>query len=220
MQEIPVIRLFFELEEDITFEQTHHFRGYIAKHFMHYEILHNHDLKAKKSIRIYPKVQYKILHNKAIIVGIGKEAVDVSLNLYQNIHQVQLQKKFLRVVRKVSEVSYEQFGISDQFHQYQFETPWIGLNSANYTKYQHGDEVAQQEVLRKCIIGNILGFAESLLYSVTEEIVVEPRLLPQKTQYKGNSMISFQGSFATNFILPVFFGIGKGCSRGYGCLVA
>ena len=205
----------------LTLKSTHpikgssaQLRGFFATKFNEYNILHQHS--TDKFIYSYPLVQYKMINKIPTVIGIDKGA-DVLTEIYDKYDKIRLNDNVYEIVER--EISYknEDFGISDKFHTYNFETPWFALNQENFTdKYQKIDSTAQKELLRKTLVGNILSMSKSLGYTVPSQIKCEPDLQPGIGSMKGVKIATFKGKFMVNFLIPDYFGLGKSVSRGFG----
>src|SRR5690606_8855608 len=104
---------------------------------------------------------------------------DVLVEIYDKYDKIRLKNNVYEIVER--EISYknEEFGLSDKFNTYSFETPWFALNQENFTnKYQRMNPSEQKELLRKTLVGNILSMSKSLGYTVPSQIKCEPDLQP------------------------------------------
>lgn len=189
-------------------------RGFFASKFNEYTLLHQHN--TDKFIYAYPLVQYKMIHKVPTVIGIN-EGANVLSEIYDKYNEIRLNNDVYEIVER--EISYkkEQFGISDKFYTYKFETPWFALNQENFTdRYQRMGSEEQKELLRKTLVGNILSMSKSLGYSVPSQIKCEPNLQPGIGSMKGVKIATFKGEFMVNFLIPDYFGLGKSVSRGFG----
>ncbi len=189
-------------------------RGFFATRFNEYTLLHQHN--CDKVIYTYPLVQYKILKGVPLVFGIN-EGVDVLQEIYNKYDKIKLDESTYEILEKKISFKEQDFGISDKFHTYSFETPWFALNQENFTdKYKRMDSTAQKELLRKTLVGNILSMSKSLGYTVPEKIKCEINLYPGSSRMKGVEIATFKGKFMVNFLIPDYFGLGKSVSRGFG----
>lgn len=189
-------------------------RGFFATKFNEYKLLHQHN--ADKFIYNYPLIQYKMINKIPMVIGIN-EGADVLIDIYDKCEKIRLRDNVYEIVER--EISYknEDFGLSDKFHTYKFETPWFALNQENFTdKYQRMNSTEQKELLRKTLVGNILSMSKSLGYTVPSQIKCETNLHPGSSRMKGIEIATFKGQFMVNFLIPDYFGLGKSVSRGFG----
>jgi len=189
-------------------------RGFFATKFNEYTLLHQHN--CDKVIYMYPLVQYKILKGVPMVVGIN-EGVEVLQEIYNKYEKIKLDESTYEILEKKVSFKEQEFGLSDKFHNYSFETPWFALNQENFTdRYKKIDLAEQKELLRKTLVGNILSMSKSLGYTVPEQIKCETNLCPGSGRLKGMEIATFKGEFMVNFLIPDYFGLGKSVSRGFG----
>lgn len=189
-------------------------RGFFATQFNEYVLLHQHN--CDKVIYSYPLVQYKILRGIPLVFGIN-EGVEVLQEIFNKYDKIKLDESTYEILEKKISLKEEEFGLSDKFHTYTFETPWFALNQENFTdRYKRIGSAEQKELLRKTLIGNILSMSKSLGYTVPEKIKCEIDLHPGSSRMKGVEIATFKGRFMVNFLIPDYFGLGKSVSRGFG----
>ncbi|PAV14226.1 hypothetical protein ASJ81_14695 [Methanosarcina spelaei] len=189
-------------------------RGFFATKFNEYNLLHQHN--TDKFIYNYPLVQYKMVNKTPTVIGIN-EGADVLIEIYDKYDKIRLKDNIYEIVEREILYKNEDFGLSDKFHTYSFETPWFALNQENFTdRYKKIGTVEQKELLRKTLVGNILSMSKSLGYTVPEKIKCEINLYPGSSRMKGVEIATFKGEFMVNFLIPDYFGLGKSVSRGFG----
>ncbi|OGH08135.1 MAG: hypothetical protein A2W22_00045 [Candidatus Levybacteria bacterium RBG_16_35_11] len=191
-------------------------RGFFATQFNEYSLLHQHS--ADKLIYRYPLVQYKIIDDKPMVIGIN-DGAEVLKQVYDKYDEIKLGEEVYEIVEKGISVKNQEFGLSDKFHSYEFATPWLALNQENYMKYygmKNYDET--QEFLRKTLIGNLLSMSKSLDYQVPDRIKCDVKVKIRKSRLKDVNVMTFIGGFSANFIIPDNLGIGKSVSRGFGAV--
>ncbi|WP_292379876.1 CRISPR-associated endonuclease Cas6 [Methanosarcina sp. UBA289] len=189
-------------------------RGFFATRFNEYTLLHQHT--CDKVIYMYPLVQYKILKGIPLVLGIN-EGVEVLQEIFNKYEKIELDESTYEILEKKISFKEQDFGISDKFHTYRFETPWFALNQENFTdRYKKIGTAEQKELLRKTLVGNILSMSKSLSYTVPKQIKCEINLNPSSSKMKGMEIATFKGEFMVNFLIPDYFGLGKSVSRGFG----
>ncbi|BBL63100.1 CRISPR-associated endonuclease Cas6 [Methanosarcina mazei] len=189
-------------------------RGFFATRFNEYTLLHQHN--CDKLIYMYPLIQYNILKGTPLVIGIN-EGVEVLQEIFNKYEKIELDGSTYEILEKKISFKEQDFGLSDKFHTYNFETPWFALNQENFTnKYQRMNPSEQKELLRKTLVGNILSMSKSLGYTVPSQIKCEPDLHPGIGSMKGVKIATFKGKFMVNFLIPDYFGLGKSVSRGFG----
>jgi hypothetical protein len=189
-------------------------RGFFATQFNEYVLLHQHN--CDKVIYAYPLVQYKILKGIPLVFGIN-EGVEVLQEIYNKYDKIKLDESIYEILEKKVSFKEQEFGLSEKFHTYSFETPWFALNQENFTdRYKKIGMAEQKELLRKTLVGNILSMSKSLGYTVPERIKCEANLRSGSNMMKGMEIATFKGEFMVNFLIPDHFGLGKSVSRGFG----
>jgi hypothetical protein len=108
---------------------------------------------------------------------------------------------------------------SSRKKQYRFITPWLAINPDNYRTYQNIENWKEKkEFLNRILVGNILSMCKSLGIVVEKHLYAHTHLYSRKVNYKNAPLMGFTGEFRVNFIIPEFFGLGKGVSQGFGAV--
>ncbi|GBE54411.1 hypothetical protein BMS3Bbin15_00564 [archaeon BMS3Bbin15] len=206
---------FLVLKTDNTVkENASRLRGYIGNKFKEYSILHHH-IKEMVYLYTYPRVQYKIIGGTASILGI-EEGAEVLKKISDELGELLLNNSRYRIKQKVfyeQEVEVRPSGK----RQYRFVMPWLALNPDNYMAYQNmKDWKEKKEFLNGILVGNILSMCKGLGIVVDRRLYAHSYLDTVKVEYKGVPVMGFTGEFRVNFIIPDFFGLGKGVSQGFG----
>jgi hypothetical protein len=189
-------------------------RGFFATHFNEYGLLHQH--QGTKFIYKYPLIQYRILGQKAIIIGI-EEGATVLNEIYSETGRIKLGNIDYSIVEKSVRVDRMDFGISQKIYSYKFLTPWIALNQENYQEYQLMTYPERKEKLRSILIGNIISASKGLNYHIEEQIKLNIiKISTTPCTLKKTSLIGFNAEFMVNFDIPQYLGLGKSVSRGFG----
>ena len=191
-------------------------RGYFANKYNEIEQMHNH--KDDKFIYRYPHIQYKVLNNNPVLLGIEDGAKIIQENdiFLDDVIKIG-QQEFESNQREIS-FKKVKLGVSDEIIKYKFITPWLALNQNNIKKYNKADLIEKDEILQKVLIGNILSFSKGMGYTVDETIKVKLNLKQIDVKFKGNDMKGFVGEFYTNFQIPDNLALGKSISRGFGTI--
>ena len=190
-------------------------RGYLGEKYKDFSLLHNHD--GDKFLYRYPKVQYKVIKNTPMIIGIN-EAADIVGNIGINDDEFILNDIKYDTFQKNILKEIKDFGIAEDYIEYEFITPWISLNQKNIRKYRESSMIEKEEILKNILIGNILSMCKGFNYTVNEKISCWINLKEIDIMLKGIKHIGFKGTFKTNFKIPQYFGIGKSVSRGFGTI--
>ncbi|ABR54143.1 conserved hypothetical protein [Methanococcus vannielii SB] len=189
-------------------------RGYFANKYPESILVHNHD--NEKSVYKYPLIQYKIIDNIPIIIGLNegsKELIQKGI-LFENSITIEETKYNLDRTEIISKEAY--FGTIDKILKYQFKTPWMALNKKNAEIYKKLDEIDREELLKRILIGNIISMSKSLGYDIKETLKIKINLKEIPVKFKNQEMAGFKGEFYINFDIPNYLGIGRNVSRGFG----
>ncbi len=195
---------------------AHELRGFFATKFTEYTELHQHD--ADKFIYRYPVVQYKMIDNTPMVIGIN-EGAEVLKQIYDDYQEIRLGTNTYQIVERGITIRDEEFGISEKIRTYEFVTPWLALNQENYHRfYTLKGKEERDEFVRKILIGNIISMSKSLKYDVPAQIKCDTNLRFRKDRLKDVSVMTFTGTFHANFLIPDYLGVGKSVSRGFGAV--
>jgi hypothetical protein len=195
-------------------ENASKLRGYFGSKFNDYPILHHH-IPNSGFLYTYPLVQYKIMGGNASILGI-EEGSTVLKEISDQINELMLGKNQYDVETRIIYDKKYDIKPSKQIN-YRFITPWIGLNSQNYQKYQTiNDWKEKKNLLNNILVGNILSMCKGLGIIVNRKLYAHSLFDAEIVDFKGLKVLGFTGRFKVNFKIPDFFGLGKGVSQGFG----
>ena len=214
---IPTIELFLRTEKTLNFDNSVGLRGFMGNNFSEDILLHNHD--NDKLIYSYPRIQYKIINGRAIIIGLAEGII--SLKNIPPLEKIILGHEDVKVDGMDLTERESTFGVLDIQKNYNLLTPWLALNDKNYEKYRRlGSWGRKKELLEKILTGNIISISKSLDFTVPEPIKANISNLKEvPISLKSVFMIGFLGMFSINFEIPDYWGIGKSVSRGFGALI-
>lgn len=215
MKKIDIFKITY-CDINVSIRTTSMIRGYFATKYNEIDKMHNH--KENNYIYRYPVIQYKVIDNNPVLLGINEGANILKEKLIYledeitigDLEVISQQRKIERLVCDIGEC--------DKIIKYEFLTPWVALNQNNIKKYIEYDIIDKEMLLQKILIGNILSFCKGIGYTVDKKLKVKLDLKETKVILKGNSMVGFIGIFYTNFELPNYIGIGKSISRGFGTI--
>lgn len=191
-------------------------RGFFGNLYKNRPEFHGH--VGRKLIYKHPLIQYKIFGGSAFLIGLKEGAY--LLKAVPNIEYIELYNQKYSVVKQSTIDSIVEFGLTNNMISYSFLTPWVGLNKENYHHYlqlkRRDSDI--HSFLNKILIGNIISMSKSLRYTVDKKILIRSCFKEYKPiNIKQNvALITFEGEFETNFLIPDFWGIGGKVSFGYG----
>jgi hypothetical protein len=206
---------------EMTFRSTKEFkenilctRGFFATKFTEYVQLHNHI--TDKFVYSYPTIQYKVIRNRPLILGIN-EGIGVLKEIFDDFDKVRLGDAEYEITQRSLTIKNQEFGLSDKIHFYEFVTPWVPLNQENHEKFmQAKSREEQKEMLRAILTGNLLSMSKGIGYTVPDKIKCDVDVQVTKSEYKDIKFLSFYGGFMANFCIPDYMGIGKSAAMGKG----
>lgn len=191
-------------------------RGFFASHFKEFSLFHQH--YEDKLMYQYPLVQYKLINNIPVIMGIN-DGAELLKTIYNEFDSISLGTEIYSIFERKLIVRTEKFGLwIKKMVSYRFVTPWYALNQKNYQKYQEFSVPGKISLLKRILIGNILSMSRGVDYDVPHEIICQLKVKPRKILVKNTRTIGFTGTFAVNFQIPNYLGLGKLVSRGLGMI--
>ena len=190
-------------------------RGYLLNKYIDNDLMHNHN--EEKFIYRYPRVQYKVIDNKPVLIGI-EEAVDLisKIGIIEdeiNIEGIKFDVSTKNIVKEDLNIE-----VLNDYVEYDFLTPWIAINQKNISKYKNSNKFEREEILEKILIGNILSMSKSLGVFIDKKIYCKVNLEEIKVDLKNIKYIAFKGSFSVNINLVNYLGVGKAVSKGFGTI--
>ena len=217
---LKILHLLLLVDRNIE-ETPTQLRGFIGNKFEKYTELHHHFKSFEGYDKLkyeYPKIQYSINNNRAIILGIGEKAINVLKNVVMNVNELLLGKNTYKIIEIKAHYEESDFGIinGNKIISYKFLSPWLALNNENYEKFKIYTIKERRKLLKKILIGNILSVSKHLGYNVPDAINVDIELSSIKVSYKDVPLVGFKGIIEINFVIPDYLGIGKGVSHGFG----
>ena len=218
MYKIPTIVIQFNNE--IEPQAIPFFRGAVIASLEKKDILfHNHD--EDKLRYSYPLVQYKRIHKKAAVMGVGKgiEAISQLLSAGDFHYQIGNEKVDMQI-QAVNAYDNEIILTENADNRYRIQN-WLPLNTDNYKQYQETDNMVDRiHILERVLIGNILSFLKGVGIHMEDQIVLSITNITSQhaVTYKNVKLMGFDIEFKTNITFPQYIGIGKNASVGCGVI--
>jgi hypothetical protein len=202
---------------------AHKLRGYFGNLFReHSPLLHNHLEGEQDAFNYeYPKVQYKVVNEVPMLVGLG-EGARLLTELFLKINELILDDRAYPIYAKNIESKIMEVGLTEHLHFYRFEALWLALNQPNYNLYRTYDDARKADQLRGIATRNIMAFLAACDLPITKDqriMVALNDLKAGETNFKNTKMMGFKGQLVSNVLLPDFVGLGKSVARGFGTLV-
>lgn len=191
-------------------------RGFFATSFNEHALLHQH--VTDKLIYRYPLIQYKMLGDGPLILGIN-EGAEVLKEIYDKFDEIKLGDSVYSVMERGVILRSEEFGCSSTIQSYRFATPWLALNQKNYDRYRRASREERRDLLRSILVGNLLSASKGLGYVAKEHIRLEMGVVTEEIcRLKDEKVTGIRGEFMANFEIPELLGLGKSVSRGFGAV--
>jgi hypothetical protein len=215
-RQIDVTEYRLRLARGLRPSESPRLRGFFGQAFADEVMLHHHRPDGSL-IYSYPRVQFKILYQTALLLGIA-EGSELLTRLWLEVDRTRIGSEDLPVLESTIARRKDWLGEAIEPVGYRFVTPWMALNQENERRYANMQLLEEQiALLEATLVGNCLSLAKAFGHQVTLRLKADCRgLHPVKVSLKGVPMRGFVGNFRVNFCLPDRVGIGKSVSRGFG----
>src|SRR5438874_1362282 len=165
-----------KFERPLSPGEATHLRGYFASAFADEELLHHHRPDGTL-VYAYPRVQFKVIDRTARLIGLA-EGGELVERLWREVESARLGDEVLPVLEATLLRRREPLGDCPEPAEYRFVNPWLGLNSANYARYQSARADAERwAVLERVLVGNCLSLAKGFAVWVTGRLAADVRRL-------------------------------------------
>jgi hypothetical protein len=194
-------------------------RGYFARKFPDTHQFHNHLPQSGFNYKT-PSIQYRIIDSHPALIGIN-DGIELMKRVFMEVDSLTIGTFVHKTFEREIIIKECEFGQSDQFHQYQFTSPWMALNKANYHEYKTLNPVEQNHRLRAILKNNLKTLSKGFDYWIpeVEKVQVDGWFKPVEVNFHNQRMQCFKGEFTTNFLIPEYLGLGKQCARGFGVVI-
>ena len=215
---LNVFTLFTDIE--LTQEEIPFFRGAMIR-LAGNENIDFHDHENAGFRYSYPRVQYKIIDGKAVVVFVGDGAGSIGKILSGAGSTIQIGRR--SAVCNITDMPLFQsvVQVNNVSNTYKLSR-WLPLNQDNYKLFSSLESLREKcALLERLLIGNILSFAKGVgifFDSEVEVSIVDIEIMGQY-KFKNVNMLGFDVVFRTNVSLPQYVGLGKGVSLGFGMVM-
>jgi hypothetical protein len=197
-------------------ESSHELRKFFAEKFTEYARLHRQN--ADTFIHRYPAVQFKMIGDVPMVVGIN-EGAEFLKQIADESREIRVGDDAFRIAQRGISIRDQEFGISAPTHSYEFATPWLALSQENSRKfYTLKGKPERDEFMQKILTGNIISMAKSLGCDLPGPVDCDAQVHFKRDRIRGENVMVFTGKFHANFQIPDLLGIGQSVSRGYGAV--
>lgn len=191
-------------------------RGFFSREFSEDIEFHNH-LPDGSFSYTFPKIQYRIINKHPALIGI-ENGIDILKRLFFSLEDMIIDNRVYNLHEKEITLRAVNIGLSEDFINYQFSSPWMALNENNYSKFKDLDKIEKQNFLKHILRENLKTLSKGFNHWIEdiEKIRVEGYFKPKQVNFKNQKMLCFTGDFTTNFHIPEYMGLGKQSARGFG----
>lgn len=196
------------------------FRGAVIEKVGRQNILFNHHIGDREYLYEYPKIQYKTIRKQPAIFCLGEGVDEIHKLFSKKDWIIQLNGQPFELIIGKLDLNTITLNVWDKMYQYKLKN-WLGLNSKNYLLYNQLKNSDEKKVfLERILTGNILSFAKGMDWHVPVMITVKIDEIERECTltYKQVRFQGFDISFACNVYLPLYIGLGKGASHGFGII--
>lgn len=193
-------------------------RGFFANRFGAKSVLfHNHEEAGYRYE--YSAIQYKIIKGVPTVVGIGPGAQEV-FTAFMEVDALTIGGREFLIDQKELGHDKPEFGVGGSLIDYEFVTPWYGLNQKNFPRYRKTPPAERpalmNDLLRVYLVTAVAGLGLENFRELP--IMAKAHLRPVKVRVDNQTRQMFYGHFTTNAVLPDLIGIGKQTSHGFGTI--
>jgi len=129
------------------------FRGYMAKLYPKYTLLHNH-LENGKFRYGYPQVQFKTIKKIPTIIGIS-EGLEILKIVFMDVEEININGRSQKIWEKSIKLREGSFGQTEEYYSYQFLSHWMALKEENFETYKQLNSIERQIFLKHLIRENL-----------------------------------------------------------------
>lgn len=197
------------------------FRGAVLNNIDEPDVIfHNHKGEGEQFVYKYPQIQYKTINKKAAFFCIA-EGVE-KIHQFFNLKDWSLNIGGESINMSVEYLKVNEFLIQawDKYFTYNISS-WLALNEKNIGIYRKlKTEEEKIFFLENILRGNILSFGKGVGCIFDKEVKVQIIAIKKEyaSDFKGLKMHTINAEFRSNVSLPVYMGLGKGVSIGFGII--
>jgi hypothetical protein len=190
-------------------------RGFFGNYFIDDVEFHHHI--ENSFFYNYPLIQYKRICNRLVILGIEKYCQIIFNKISKIDHITNSYGKKIKVNNIELKIRKYQIKQKDTT-MYNFQNPWIALNSKNYKKFI-SSSLPKKNFLENILVGNILSMLKGFEIFINFKLSITIKdIEPAPIILNNNSFLAFKATFSANILLPEYIGLGKSVSKGFGTL--
>ncbi len=216
---VKIPTLFLRMKTDVLYDRApYHIRQCVAEFFHGRPIdeFISGDLRAQFA---YPRLQFKVLQGDPCMIAIGKEAVEAMREMLPDFDELYISGVTYKIVEKQIEDKEQLLGIARTFMNYEFATPWIGLNETNFLQFKYYYRAERIAFANRLLVQNLRFLSQEFGLSGEGKLVVKSRIRFLTNQSLTTSPTGgFVGEFKINYYIPDWISIGNMISKGFGAV--
>ncbi len=213
--------LLIQFENELSPKDVPAFRGAIINRVNREHVLFHHHLSETDVLFKYPLIQYKSIVGKPAILCLG-DATEEAYRIFSGKDKfVQIRDKKFELITNSMEFKTKSLQVSSEIKHSFVLVNWLALNQKNLDVFNtFQNPLEKVEMLEKILTANILAFAKGIGWTITKPInvLIEEVQDQRIIRFKGIPMLAFDVVFKVNIDLPLYLGLGKSASHGYGML--
>lgn len=166
----------------------------------------------------YPLIQYKVIQKKPVLLCMEKGIEEVYYFFNKKSWDLMIGDKPYHAEVEDLRLNNLVLQAWEGVFKYKIRN-WLALNEENYKRYKEIKETEEKKrFLEKILCGNILSMAKGLEWQVNKEIRCRISDIRKERwmAYKKVKLWSLDAEFESNVSLPLYAGLGKGASKGFG----
>lgn len=206
---IEIVELRYISEDKFWQRDAEKLRGCFANLYKEETLFHNHYGNGRSIYRM-PLIQYKVINNDLVIVGLN-EGADLLKKEFLKHKEIRIGDKILKNFETKLEIRNEVMKVEEGLYTYKFLSPWLPINQKNKKRYIEG-ELDLDKVLRNNLLSNFKGLG----IEVKNRILVKGSYTEKEIDVKNKKMVGFLGEFTTNVKMPNLISIGRRRAVGFG----
>jgi hypothetical protein len=210
--DVKICKVKLVVPDDKNYITAVKLRGFLGSLFADDVEFHHHSERAY----YYPLIQYKRVKGDLFILGLQNYA-KILMNKMSVVDSISTSHGSFKVHSQ--EIDLTNWQVRNVSCCYDFMTPWLALNEANYAVFKYCDKEKQKAFLEKLIVGNTLSCLKGL--GIFVDYLIEAFMVSFRSfcvGAHGNPFEAFTARFFLNVDLPDFIGLGKSVSKGFGTI--
>jgi hypothetical protein len=207
------------MKTDLLFDRApYHIRQSIGEAFAD-QAIDEYINGDKRSEFTYPRLQFKVLQGDPCIIAIGEDAVEAMREIVPDLEELEINGIIYKIVEKEIVDDEVAIGPSKTFINYQFITPWIGLNEENFLQFKYYYKQERTAFINRLVVQNLRFLSQEFGIQAGDRINIKSRIRFLTNQSLTSSPTGgFVGDFKINYNIPDYISIGNMIAKGFGAI--